>query len=232
MTRLAPSALLVALALPLALLPGCDRDATPPPGEPRRAALADSARARQPSVLFLGDSITQCWNREGAEVWEREFAPLGAMNLGVSGDTTDSLLARLSDYSGTDPEAVVLLIGTNDTKNPALDSGAIAENVLDVIRRIRSTWAGARLLVLGILPREQTPTPKRALVIGANESLVEAAEEGEFDYLDLSDRFVREDGSIPETLMPDAVHLSPAGYRLIAGPIRAWLESAPGGFPR
>src|SRR5688572_486415 len=40
-------------------------------------------------VLFIGDSITQGWEGNGAkEVWEKHFAKHKAVNLGIGGDRT------------------------------------------------------------------------------------------------------------------------------------------------
>src|SRR5262245_50677292 len=36
------------------------------------------ARRLSPKVLFIGDSLTAHWLEEGREVWEAQFAPLGA----------------------------------------------------------------------------------------------------------------------------------------------------------
>lgn len=48
-------------------------------------------------ILFVGDSITECWEREGAALWKRLFLPMKAVNFGVSGDRTDSMLWRMED---------------------------------------------------------------------------------------------------------------------------------------
>ena len=39
-------------------------------------------------VLFLGDSITDYWKREGKQVWEKEFKPYHPCNFGISGTQT------------------------------------------------------------------------------------------------------------------------------------------------
>lgn len=211
-------------------LPGCGGRDRPPSGDPpRRAALAESVRTGDRRILFLGDSITECWNREGRDTWGERIAPIGALNLGIGGDTTDSLLARLPDYSAADPAAVVLLIGTNDTKDPDLDAEQLAARVVGVADRIAATWPGARILVVGILPREPMPGPRRRLVAETNRIVAARADTHEFDYLDLDHLFVGQDGTISPELMPDGLHLSAEGYRRMAGPLREWIDqTSPG----
>ena len=64
-------------------------------------------------VLFLGDSLTEGFN---SAVWHEHLAPRGVLNAGVGGDSTEELLWRLQNgnLEGPEPEAVVLLIGSND----------------------------------------------------------------------------------------------------------------------
>ena len=43
-------------------------------------------------VLFLGDSITDYWKREGKPIWEKAFSPYHPCNFGISGDQTTNLI--------------------------------------------------------------------------------------------------------------------------------------------
>jgi hypothetical protein len=59
----------------------------------RETELLRRARESKPcDVLFVGDSITQAWEGPGKPVWEKHIAPLGALNLGNSGDRTENVL--------------------------------------------------------------------------------------------------------------------------------------------
>src|ERR1700757_5032876 len=105
------------------------------------------------SVLFLGDSLTEGWN---PVVWERSLAPRGVLNAGISGDFTDHVLWRLEhgNFAGPPPQAVILLIGTNDLaahRSPELTADGIRANLV----LLRERLPEARILVLGLLPREE-----------------------------------------------------------------------------
>src|SRR5215472_16748729 len=113
------------------------------------------------------DSLTEGWD---AEVWKRTLASRGALNAGVSGDRTDHLLWRLQhgNLAGPQPKAVVLLIGTNDLaygRSPELTADGIRAN----LERLRQRLPEARILLLGLLPREESPSaPLRLEVAQVN----------------------------------------------------------------
>src|ERR1051325_6919769 len=79
----------------------------------RMAEIEAEASARFFPVMFLGDSLTQLWDREA---WQRHFTGFPALNTGVGGDRTNHLLWRLDNgmLSHQRPKLIVLLIGTND----------------------------------------------------------------------------------------------------------------------
>ena len=112
-------------------------------------------------VLFFGDSLTEHWD---STVWAQSLAPRGALNAGVSGDRTDHLLWRLmhGNLEGLPPKAVVLLIGTNDLgfgRSPELVADGIRAN----LETLRQHLPETSILLLGLLPREESPTaPLRA----------------------------------------------------------------------
>src|SRR5437870_11069045 len=43
-------------------------------------------------LLFLGDSLTERFPLDAPEAWQRDIAPRGVLNAGVSGDKTEHLL--------------------------------------------------------------------------------------------------------------------------------------------
>src|SRR2546421_7051432 len=106
----------------------------------RRSKFADDAKQDQNAVVMLGDSITEGW-RDDFTAW---FPGMKIANRGISGDTSRGVLIRLQeDVLALHPQAVVLLIGTND-----LDEKADPETI------------GANLkLILAELTRHDTKMP-------------------------------------------------------------------------
>ncbi len=69
------------------------------------------AAAGEDRVVFLGDSITYAWGRQGGSFFPgRPF-----VNRGLKGQTTPQMLLRFrQDVIRLEPKAVVILAGTND----------------------------------------------------------------------------------------------------------------------
>lgn len=175
----------------------------------RRAREAASA-----DVIFLGDSITQGWEGEGAEHWQRAFAPLGALNLGVSGDRTENVLWRLEQapIGRLNPKAIVLLIGTNNLGHGTHTGEETLAGVQRVIETLRNQAPQARLFVLEVFPRGERFNSMRGELAQLNQSLRARQAELGCETLAIGDRWVQRDGSISSVDMPDHLHLSAAAY--------------------
>ncbi len=56
--------------------------------------------------------------------------------------------------------------------------------------------------------------------------MIKKLDDGKYiHYLDIGDKFLQPDGSISKDIMPDYLHLSPAGYQIWADSIADKLES-------
>jgi lysophospholipase L1-like esterase len=188
------------------------------------AILADPAR-RTAKVLFIGDSLTERWSVEdgGKAEWERAWVPLDAANLGVAGDRTEHVLWRIDhgEFAGVDPQAVVLLIGTNNAGQQAEVPGyrcppeQVAAGVAAIIARIQARCPQATILLLAILPRgEEESDPVRVQTDRANALLRKLADGRRVRWLDTGRCFMkRENTDVDVTLMPDLLHPSPTGYQ-------------------
>lgn len=167
-------------------------------------------------VVFIGDSITQGWTEEvGRPTWDREFAPLKSLNLGIGGDRTNQLLWRIDDggLTGLDPKLVVLNIGVNNFWTGDHSPDAIADGVSAVVARIRKALPKATVLNIGILPTQATPDNElRKKAAAINAILAKRADGETVRYLDVSSAFVGADGTLPASLMPDMLHPNAAGY--------------------
>ncbi|MCC6719856.1 MAG: acetylhydrolase, partial [Acetobacteraceae bacterium] len=89
----------------------------------RHAAKQRELHAGRVELLWIGDSITQDWEKSGPPawqdfrpVWEKFYAGRHAVNLGFKGDATAHLLWRLKngELDNIAPKAAILLIGTNN----------------------------------------------------------------------------------------------------------------------
>lgn len=184
---------------------------------------ANKARAAQGDVdvLFMGDSITDWWRNEegryaGKAVQDEFFGDLKIANFGIAGDTTQGVLYRLDNGEGEgfSPRAIMLMIGTNNAR--ANIAGEIAEGVGAIVLSLQNHFPDAKILLLGIFPRSTADSPFRPQLAEVN-SIISRLHDGEkVFYKDIGEVFLAPDGSIPESIMSDGLHPSPAGYRLWA----------------
>lgn len=166
-------------------------------------------------VVFLGDSITQGWGAAGKALWEANYAPLKAVNYGIGGDSTRQVLWRLEHglVDGLTPKLVVLGIGTNNLygdHNSGTDA-EIADGITQVVTVVRAKLPTAKVLVLGMLPRENAYFCDRIARI--NALVAPVADGAAVRWLDVGADFLAAPGTVkPEYYSNDKVHLVTAGY--------------------
>ncbi len=192
----------------------------------RILALPGRADAR---VVFLGDSITERWEAEdgGKATWDRVWAPLHALDLGVSGDRTEHVLWRLAHgaLDGAAPRVVVLLIGTNNAGHQVEDAAyrvsprQISDGVAAIIAQVQARCPAARVLLLAILPRgEEETDPVRRQTDAANALLKGLADGQRVRWLDTGRCFMKaENTDVDIGTMPDLLHPSPEGLPPLGG---------------
>ncbi|MDG2022579.1 MAG: GDSL-type esterase/lipase family protein [Phycisphaerales bacterium] len=199
----------------------------------RETELLRRARESEPcDVLFVGDSITQAWEGPGAAIWKKHIAPLNALNLGNSGDRTENVLWRLQEAPLDRLEAkhVVLLIGTNNLGHGTSDAAETLAGVTSVAETLAEQCPDATIHVLEIFPRGerfnamrgdicQINQALRAMVAKEHAAAKKAGRSPRFTVQPLGDSFMRPDGTISKTMMPDFLHLTPRGYEMWADAI-------------
>jgi lysophospholipase L1-like esterase len=127
----------------------------------RHEAKLVELRAVRPELIWLGDSITQNFERAGPEpwaqyraVWDRFYGRSRAVNLGFKGDATSHLLWRM-ELDGIAPRSAVVLIGANNMGRvhwSAEDTLVGIETVLGVLRR---KLPGVRAVLVSVLPSDR-----------------------------------------------------------------------------
>ena len=189
----------------------------------RLKLINQAVKSTRYSILFFGDSLTEGWD---ATIWERSLASRGALNAGVSGDRTDHLLWRLhhGNLAGPQPKAVVLLIGTNDLaygRSPELTANGIRAN----LEMLRQRLPKARILLLGLLPREESPSAAlRVEVAQVNQLIRDCADGKHVYYAEIGEVLLDRDGLLPAAISPDQLHFTEFGYALLATRLDSELD--------
>ncbi len=204
--------------------------------EKRHAEKVAAAKAGDHDLLMIGDSITHNFDKpEYQAVWKQFFSPRNALNLGYSGGRTENILWNLQngELEGQHPKVVTLLIGTNnsdDANYPVVHKAyQIEQGTSAIVKLLREKLPDTKILLLKIFPRtnaykkpdgsERGDARKRFETNQeAGERVAELADNKSVFFLDVNHVFLKLDGSIDTSLMPDQLHPSPAGAQ-------AWAEA-------
>jgi beta-glucosidase len=181
------------------------------------------AEARQlgksAQVVFIGDSITHNWEKDGAPVWKRVYQPLNALDLGFGGDRTENILWRLQhgEVDGLDPKVAVLMFGTNNTghrqEDPKTTAAGIKRNIAELQKRLPNT----KILLLAIFPRGEKPDDKlRQINEQVNGIIAGFADNQKVFFLNINQAFLQPDGTLSREIMPDLLHPNESGYEIWA----------------
>lgn len=178
---------------------------------------ANLKKPKDSELVFVGDSITEGWGNNA--VWQKHYPK--AINLGIGGDTTQNVLWRLEngEVEGLAPKAVVVMIGTNNFGLHGDQPKDVVRGVVAVVQAVRKRLPKAKVLLLGIFPRDANPKAGiRDSLKKVNEEIAKLDDKKTVRFLDLGAKFLAADGSIAKEIMPDALHLSEKGYEI-------WAES-------
>jgi lysophospholipase L1-like esterase len=178
------------------------------------------------TVVLLGDSLTS-----GGEFKETENIPeVEVHNLGVSGDTTWGILARLHRIWDLSPEFVFLLAGIND-----LGHGERPEDIVVRHKRIweavRSPENGPTLVLHPLIPVNPRRFPagnwnlKNTVIYDLNFHLECAAANLGIPILDFRAPLMDRHGDLREEYTLDGLHLVKEAYVLWDRELCAFLKS-------
>lgn len=175
------------------------------------------------NYLFLGDSLTDYFDLE------TYFPGKPVVNSGIAGNTTDQVLAlmktRVYDYN---PSKIFLLIGTNDLRD-GKSQEAVVQNIEKIIEEIQTNRKQADIFVESLYPVNASVSS--AVGIRSNETiqninvqLKEYCKEKNLTYIDLHAKLQDEQGNLQTQYTVDGLHLSDAGYQIVAGVLQKYLK--------
>ncbi len=230
MTRIA-----VACCLALVILcskaeaAACSRPASAPPTAqpvPRpdfrpeiQRRIQDALAHDSYDAIALGDSILEGWPPDLlAQALGRD-----TLNIGFGSDGTENLLWRLEtiDWHGQAPSRVLLLIGTNDLHNESCD---VYWGLLAAIRKARSVFPNARLVVISILPFGDNLRRKEEEIDTVNGWLAQDAAVENYVFINAHDALLCNHVTpCPLFVPPQFRHLTRAGYEVLSPLVKAGL---------
>ena len=115
-----------------------------------------------------------------------------------------------------------MMIGTNNIGSSADD---IIAGVRADVDAVHEKLPQAKILLLAIFPRGESPTNgARAKIKQVNEALEKLDGKDNVKYLDIGQKFLAADGTLPKSIMPDSLHPNDKGYIIWANAIGPTLE--------
>ncbi|HLJ49744.1 MAG TPA: GDSL-type esterase/lipase family protein [Bryobacteraceae bacterium] len=167
-------------------------------------------------VIFLGDQITEYWNRE-------HFPGKPWLNRGIAGQTTDQMLVRFrQDVVSLQPKAVVILGGLNDIAglhgSPSSEE-MVADNLMSMTEIARAN--GIRVVLASLTPicncysRSAARERWQERIMELNELIEKYCSKSGATFLDYF-QAMSEKGDLKKELTNDGTIPNEAGYAVMA----------------
>jgi lysophospholipase L1-like esterase len=200
-------------------------------------------------VLVFGDSITQgFWDVEGGWVarirrhYDQQIIdgtnndPPTIFNLGVSGDSSDDVLARFESETkarAKEELAFVIAIGVNDARTRASvnfsDTNRYKHNLSEILKLAKQY--SNKILFVGLTPCvEERSNPvswgdtgyTNDRIKEFDNTLRQFCEENQLSFVEVFQPFAKAQSGTE--LLPDSLHPNDEGHQLIADLVKPSLE--------
>ena len=184
-----------------------------------KAKLKELKSLEKVDLLWIGDSITHSWENGGKKVFSEYYSKRNPFNIGYSGDRTEHVIWRLQngEVEGISPKLIVIMIGTNNTGHRKDKPEHTAAGIKMILAEIAKRMPESKVLLLGVFPRDRKANgAMRKINNGINEIIKDYADDKKVFFLDIGKKFLADDGTLPKTIMPDALHPNAKGYKIWA----------------
>lgn len=167
----------------------------------------------QGAVVFVGDSLTGNWKLSDMKA---ALPDLVTANRGMGGDVSRGVLFRLKeDVLDLNPQALVLLIGTNDLSARA-STQVVADNISLILEQAREFNKDLPIVLCLLPPRAAENAPIKATELTDLNARLSALGENykNLVVLDLYTALATTDGTPdPQYFKKDLLHLDAPGYQ-------------------
>jgi acyl-CoA thioesterase-1 len=192
---------------------------------PAPLRAADGPVADEGVVVAVGDSLTAGLGLDERDAWPAQLERLlraegyrwKVVNAGVSGETSSGARARLEWVLRLKPDVVVLATGANDGLR-GLPPALLRENLQAMLALLQAR--GVTVVVAGMRMLRNLGAPYAAAFAAVYPEV--ARERGAI----LVPFLLEGVGGVPALNLPDGIHPSAAGQRVIAGTVRPHVLEA------
>lgn len=191
------------------------------PSTPQGGASSEQMK----SLLFFGDSLTAGYGLDPAQAFpaliQEKINARGwkvqAINAGLSGETTAGGLRRIDWVLQRPVDVFVLELGANDGLR-GLPVEEAKKNLQTIIDRVRSKYPRARVVLAGMRVPTNMGKDYTTRFYAMFPELAEANNVGLIPFL------LQGVGGVPELNLPDGIHPTPAGHKIVAENVWKTLE--------
>lgn len=173
---------------------------------------------KAPDVVFMGNSITDCW----VDTVPEFFAENSYVGRGISGQVSSQMLVRFrQDVINLSPKIVVILTGTNDIaeNNGTITNEGIMNNIISMCELAK--LHNITPILCSILPCEHYYWLKNKNIYPAgrimkiNEMIKAYAEKNGYEYVDYHSEMTTPDGGLDAKYSHDLIHPNRKGYDIM-----------------
>lgn len=183
-------------------------------------------RERRPqTIVFFGDSLTAGYGIDPGETYpaliEKKIKQHGwnmrTVNAGLSGETSAGGLRRIDWILRQPVDVFVLELGANDGLR-GLQPSETQKNLQGILDRVRRKYPEAKLVVAGMLVPPNMGEAYSAQFAAVFSHLAKENEAALIPFL------LEGVGGVPELNLPDGVHPTAAGHKVMAKTVWETLE--------
>lgn len=184
------------------------------------------ASGKTPTVVFMGNSITEGWWKQRPDFFEKH----NFVGRGIGGQTTPQMLIRFTpDVIDLNPKVVVILAGTNDIAGNTGPSSVkmITDNLAAMAQLAKAH--DIKVVLSSILPVKEYPWSKDAepvsMIRAVNEWMESYAAKEGFVYLDYFSEMADDERGLSK-YSGDGVHPDQNGYAVMEPLVLEAIEKA------
>jgi lysophospholipase L1-like esterase len=188
-------------------------------------------KGARPTVVFMGDSITEGWRAGDPSLFNH-----AVLDRGISGQTSPQMLVRFyQDVVALHPQAVHIMAGTNDVAGNAGPSSPedFKNNIRAMVDLAKANHI--RVIVASIPPAERFPWRPDIQPVEQirqlNAWLRQFADQRKLIYADYYSSLTTPSGAFRPELSNDGVHPNSDGYAAMRPIADAALRKAMHGSP-
>ena len=162
-------------------------------------------------IVFLGNSITE------AGQWDKYFPEQQPANRGINGDSTQGMLARISEITDAKPNKIFIMAGINDI-SLGRNNKEILGNYRKIIRSIKKQSPKTQIYIQSVLPINNDFNiyarlkGKESRIVSLNSKLKKLADTQKITFINLYPLYIDKDGKLQKEITADGLHLFPEAY--------------------